>query len=81
VLTCCDERWPDVLQPGRPIDAAFLAAIERNAAIDVSGENGEYHSFVFDGPPFSHPVRWHAGEIRRANGFSQIDQTPVNWLS
>src|SRR5436190_9336365 len=73
VLTCCKDDWPDVLRPGRQIDAAFLASIAQTDAIDPSGENGEYHAFVFDGPLFARPIDWKPGEIRRANGFSQID--------
>ncbi len=31
--------------------------------VDACGENGEYHSFVFNGPLFKEPVRFHLGEI------------------
>ncbi len=30
--------------------------------VDPCGENGEFHTFVFDGPGFSHPVSAAAGE-------------------
>lgn len=31
--------------------------------VDVCGENGEYHTFVYDGPIFRHPVKFEAGAI------------------
>jgi diphthine-ammonia ligase len=77
VLTCCKEGLHDVLQPGRRIDAAFVSAVAAADIIDVSGENGEYHSFVFDGPLFAHAIRWKPGEIRRTNGFAQLDLIPI----
>jgi uncharacterized protein (TIGR00290 family) len=73
VVTCCDETWQRILWPGREIDKAFIADVSRSSEFDVCGERGEYHSFVFDGPIFSNPVDWHTGEIRRSNGFCQID--------
>jgi len=73
VLTCCDERWKSVLWPGREIDSDFISDVSSVGDLDVCGERGEYHSFVFAGPLFSSPVVWVPGEIRRSNGFSQID--------
>ncbi|MFP5289267.1 MAG: hypothetical protein ACLGI9_26270, partial [Thermoanaerobaculia bacterium] len=78
VLTCCDDRWAGTLWPGREIDQAFLRDVSSIERLDACGENGEYHSFVFDGPLFLHPVDWSSGEIRRANGFSQLDLVPAS---
>ncbi len=39
---------------GRSIDAGFVADLP--AGVDPCGENGEFHSFVVDGPDFSAPV-------------------------
>ncbi len=72
VLTCCDDRWSSVLWPGRD-NQEFIADVSRISGLDVCGEQGEYHSFVYDGPLFSHRIDWVPGAIRRANGFSQID--------
>src|SRR5712671_3692538 len=52
VLTCCDDRWSDTLQPGREIDDLFINDVFRDGQFDGCGENGEYHTFVFDGPLF-----------------------------
>jgi uncharacterized protein (TIGR00290 family) len=46
---------------GQVIDAQFLASLP--AGVDPCGENGEYHSFVFDGPFFQEPVQFTLGKI------------------
>ena len=50
---------------GEPLSHAVLEAIAATGA-DPCGENGEYHTFVSDGPIFRHPVsfRWGAVETR-----------------
>jgi len=45
---------------GLEIDADFLSDLP--AGVDPCGENGEYHSFVFDGPLFKAPIDFEAGE-------------------
>lgn len=37
---------------GRIVDETFMRDLERTKGIDLCGENGEYHTFVFDGPIF-----------------------------
>jgi uncharacterized protein (TIGR00290 family) len=39
---------------GRPLDEAFLADLPED--VDPCGENGEFHTFVHDGPIFESPV-------------------------
>jgi diphthamide synthase (EF-2-diphthine--ammonia ligase) len=46
---------------GREIDEQFLKDLP--SGIDPAGENGEFHSFVFDGPLFSNPIAFQKGEI------------------
>lgn len=46
---------------GRIIDKDFLKDLPKN--VDACGENGEFHSFVFDGPFFKKPVAINIGEI------------------
>lgn len=53
------------------LDASFLGQdlseplLERMKAadVDICGENGEYHTFVYDGPIFAHPVAVETGEV------------------
>ncbi|MDE2221562.1 MAG: adenine nucleotide alpha hydrolase [Candidatus Omnitrophica bacterium] len=61
VLVCVDEKVLDRSFVGRPLDEALLKDLPAKA--DPCGENGEYHSFVYDGPIFSYPVAFDIGEI------------------
>ncbi|TCP26804.1 uncharacterized protein (TIGR00290 family) [Tenacibaculum skagerrakense] len=45
---------------GRIIDKDFINDLPDN--VDVCGENGEFHTFVFDGPIFKNPVDFEIGE-------------------
>lgn len=45
---------------GRIIDEQFIQDLPEN--VDVCGENGEFHTFVFDGPIFSKPIDFIIGE-------------------
>ena len=56
-VVCVDARWLDASFCGREFDAAFLA--ELPDGVDACGENGEFHTFVFDGPRFAQPVPHH----------------------
>jgi len=61
VLVCVDERHLDRSFAGRPIDRQLLKDLPKG--VDPCGENGEYHSFVYDGPIFSQPVPVTLGEV------------------
>jgi len=43
---------------GREIDEGFLIDVENEENVDVCGENGEYHSLVYDGPCFKKPLSY-----------------------
>jgi len=45
---------------GRIIDEQFLKDLPKN--VDPCGENGEFHTFVFDGPIFNKPIAYNLGE-------------------
>lgn len=53
-LSCVDGRKLDGSFVGRPFDRAMLADLPET--VDPCGENGEFHSFVWDGPIFERPV-------------------------
>jgi uncharacterized protein (TIGR00290 family) len=57
---------------GRTIDDAVIAAFQR-AGIDLCGENGEYHTFVVDGPCFARRVAWREAGRERRDGYSFLD--------
>jgi uncharacterized protein (TIGR00290 family) len=54
IVVCTDSRYLGDEFCGRPFDARFLADLPAN--VDACGENGEFHTFVCDGPLFAHPV-------------------------
>jgi diphthamide synthase (EF-2-diphthine--ammonia ligase) len=56
------------------IDEAFLADLP--PTVDPCGENGEFHTFVFDGPNFSAPVRFEIGDIVCRDSFWFCDLVP-----
>ncbi|HMH21358.1 MAG TPA: hypothetical protein VK563_06270 [Puia sp.] len=61
VIVCVNEKYLDKSFCGRLIDESFLQDLPENA--DPCGENGEYHSFVFEGPLFRTPIPFEKGEI------------------
>lgn len=61
ITTCVNEKFLDRSFVGRVIDEDFLRDLPAN--VDPCGENGEFHTFVFDGPLFSQPVAFEKGEI------------------
>lgn len=80
-LTCCvNDGWLDESWCGRLIDQQFLNELPPN--VDPCGENGEYHSFCFDGPIYKDPIKVIAGEkiykeleIKYADQRDQINPT------
>jgi uncharacterized protein (TIGR00290 family) len=54
VVTCIDETCLTAAFAGRVYDRTFLADLP--LAVDPCGENGEFHTFVYDGPAFAQAV-------------------------
>lgn len=71
ITVCVDPRVLDESFAGREFDEDFLARLPAGA--DPCGENGEFHSFVFDGPGFRERVRIAKGEVVRRDGFIFCD--------
>lgn len=63
IIVCVNEQYLDKSFCGRMIDSSFVRDLP--PGVDVCGENGEYHSFVFDGPVFNYPVTFTKGGIVR----------------
>lgn len=63
IIVCVNEQYLDKSFCGRIIDKDFLNDLPSN--VDPCGENGEFHSFVFDGPIFKTPIDFKKGEIVR----------------
>ena len=61
VVTCVNEKYLDKSFAGRIIDEDFLNDLP--SGVDPCGENGEFHTFVFDGPIFKKPISFEKGEL------------------
>lgn len=61
IVVCVNEKYLDKSFVGRIIDQQFIDDLPEN--VDVCGENGEFHTFSFDGPIFSQPIDFEIGEI------------------
>jgi len=74
-LTCVDPAKLDASFAGREFDAALL--LELPEGIDPCGENGEFHSFVYEAPVFSSPIAVQTGEVVTRDNFVFADVLPV----
>ncbi|GGG56708.1 diphthine--ammonia ligase [Hymenobacter glacieicola] len=63
VVVCVNEKFLDSSFCGRLLNEEFLRDLP--AGVDACGENGEYHSFVFNAPYFSSPIPFERGELVR----------------
>ncbi len=61
IVVCVNERYLDKSFVGRIIDQDFINDLPEN--VDVCGENGEFHTFTFDGPIFETPINFEIGEV------------------
>ncbi len=73
ILTCVDPKQLEGRFAGRDFDQALLADLPD--AVDPCGENGEFHSFVWGGPMFTHTVPVQRGEVVERDGFVFADLT------
>lgn len=75
-LLCCVEGVKlDVSFVGREIDADLLRDFPPD--VDPCGENGEYHSFVYDGPIFQKPVAFSRGPVVCRDNRYYLDLIPA----
>ena len=74
VVAAADTRLLGEAFPGRLFDADFVSALPKD--VDPNGENGEFHTFVFDGPIFRHAIPHTVGEVIQRDGFYYCDIRP-----
>ncbi|HKW32598.1 MAG TPA: hypothetical protein VJN92_06310 [Candidatus Acidoferrum sp.] len=75
IAVCID---PQVLAPsfaGSELDDSFFRDLPPSA--DPCGENGEFHTFVFDGPIFRWSIPVRTGEVVHRDGFVFCDLLPA----
>jgi uncharacterized protein (TIGR00290 family) len=76
VVTSVDLRVLGKDFAGREYDEKFL--LDLPASVDPCGENGEFHTFVYDGPIFHGRVMFKKGElVLRDNRFYTCDLLPA----
>jgi len=74
-VTSVDSRFLEGSFAGRDFDRNFLESLP--AQVDPCGENGEFHTFVYDGPIFTRRVAHSKGEVVfRDNRFYYCDLLP-----
>jgi uncharacterized protein (TIGR00290 family) len=74
-ITCVDPKKLPADFAGRNFDRQFLASLPQG--VDPCGENGEFHSFTWDGPMFSRPLSIATGEVVERDGFVYADLLPA----
>ncbi len=75
IVTCVNLKVLDKRFVGRRLDKHFLA--ELPPGVDPGGENGEFHSFVFDGPIFKERIAYTLGEKVLRDSFYFCDLLPI----
>ncbi|RRS30071.1 MAG: ATP-binding domain-containing protein [Epsilonproteobacteria bacterium (ex Lamellibrachia satsuma)] len=71
VITCINPKQISKEFVGKELDENFLCSLPKN--VDPCGENGEFHSFVFDGPMFKEKIEISVGDIVHRDNFVFAD--------
>jgi len=74
-ISCLDPRVLPPALAGREFDRELLEALP--AGVDPCGENGEFHTFAWDGPVFARPLPVRGGEVVTRDGFVFADLLPA----
>lgn len=74
IITCVDPKQCPREFAGREYNAELLA--ELPSSVDPCGENGEFHTFVFDAPIYAKPIDVRIGEVVERDGFVFADVLP-----
>jgi uncharacterized protein (TIGR00290 family) len=75
IVCCVDPKVLSEQYCGLDFDRNFLSKLP--PGIDPCGENGEFHTFVYDGPIFREEIKIKLGEIVLRDGFYFADIMPV----
>jgi uncharacterized protein (TIGR00290 family) len=75
IITCIDSKALSRSFAGKEFDEQFLNDLP--TGVDPCGENGEFHTFVYDGPIFNNKIDFEKGDIVLKNDrFYYCDLTP-----
>jgi len=76
VVVCVDLQKLDRSFVGKEYDSKFVSVLP--SGIDPCGENGEFHTFVYDGPTFKERICFIRGRVViRENRFCYCDLIPI----
>jgi diphthamide synthase (EF-2-diphthine--ammonia ligase) len=73
-VTCVDPSKLDKSFAGRDYDLDFIQSLPDG--VDPCGENGEFHTFVYESPVFASAIPVRTGEIVERDGFVFADVSP-----
>jgi uncharacterized protein (TIGR00290 family) len=76
IVCCIDPKFLDRKFCGMEFDEAFLSRLPPR--VDPCGENGEFHTFVYDGPVFRNSIDVMVGEVVLRDGFYFADILPLD---
>jgi uncharacterized protein (TIGR00290 family) len=71
IAVCIDSNKLSCEFAGREVDESFFRDLPEG--VDPCGENGEFHTFVYDGPIFSNAIAVERGEVIERDGFYFCD--------
>jgi uncharacterized protein (TIGR00290 family) len=71
VAVCIDSKKLGREFAGRELDELFFRDLPEG--VDPCGENGEFHTFVYEGPIFSQAIGVERGEVVERDGFHFCD--------
>jgi uncharacterized protein (TIGR00290 family) len=74
IAVCVDRKVLDPTFAGRELDGSFFRDLPPH--VDPCGENGEFHTFVFDGPIFQRPIPVRTGVVIQRDSFVFCDLLP-----
>ena len=61
---------------GREFDADVVTGLGTTDDVDPSGEGGEFHTFVFEGPELRHTIAFTTGDELELEGYRVLDLVP-----
>ena len=73
-ITCVDPKRLSPLYAGRLFDGNLLDELPDD--VDPCGEQGEFHTFAYEGPMFAHSIPVSLGEVVTRDGFVFADLLP-----
>jgi diphthine-ammonia ligase len=74
-VVCVDSRWLDASVCAAQYDEELLTRLP--AGVCPCGENGEFHTFVWDAPCFEHPLPVASGDPRRLSSLPPLSPTEL----